>query len=684
MIGDRLNPNGARWETNRLVASVLRAGGDRDQIGSGPNGMLTGLSRSRCGHPRPVLRLPVILSPILSLPLLFAAAGCTAGPMSEQAAIATATACACGCFPYGSRHITEPSVTPTPTGTWVPPRPTSTPTPTRPVGGSYATLVPRQPTESPAWPPPAVTCTAAPDQPTLTPRPTLPAPVFPTFPANTPMPSGGSGTSEGRALASMSGNAGIGQPAIDPRTGAPSFVWSQDNTNQATDAQHRVYLRRMDPQSRTLEVPRSVNILEPKVGFKTTYLDSAVALTSDGAVHVLYCERRAGTGLTDALYRRSADGKSNWSEPVRVGGPSPGWCNNVRLRAAPDGTLLAAWTGGNPDNPAKPDSSVRVWRRSPQGAWADVSPPRMTSGRQYESDLAFLDMPEAQSGYRAFLIFDDGNNVYATYSDRGDDPGNEAGGGYWREPVQLVNSDVMNGRLGILDYWPSSLRLLAFSYQGRAFVYAFWSLYSTGRLAYVYSSDAGAPGGPRWTREDTFAYFPPLPGDPLPTPPADRYAGEEGEEAVLAPNPATALVSDLAPSSQQAQSATTAPKVHMPQPFWVPERQRVLVVYRYGTVPTALGVSEAGVRQYYAAYAYSLPDAAGSAWAGAVGPQFGNRSPLRAFPPTQYEAMDQLQGAGALDSTGAAWVSWMERGASKEAFFGAIWPYTLISANNQP
>ena len=106
----------------------------------------------------------------------------------------------------------------------------------------------------------------------------------------------------------------------------------------------------------------------------------------------------------------------------------------------------------------------------------------------------------------------------------------------------------------------------------------------------------------------------------------------------------------------------------------------MLVIYRYGTAPLSVGA----IRQYYAAYAYSLPDAPGSAWEGAVGPQFGNSTPFRAFPPTQYEAMNQLQGAGTLDGTGAAWVSWMEKGASKEAFFGAIWPYTLISANNQP
>ncbi len=605
--------------------------------------------------------LPMILG-LLALQAILA--GCTGGMMSEQAAIATATACRCNCFPYGSQQYTVPTGTATPTGTWIPPRPTNTPVPTRPSGGSYPTLVPRQPTEPPAWPPPAITCTAAPGQPTLTPRPTIPPPVFPTFPINTPMPSGGSGTSEGRALASMSGNAGVGQPAIDPVTGAPSFIWSQDNTNQATDAEHRVYLRRMDPKTHTLSDARSVNVLESKIGFKTTYLDSAVAITPNGDVHALYCDRRAGTSLTDALYRRSGDGNGGWSEPLRIGDASPSWCNNVRLKAAPDGALLAAWTGGNADRPEVPDSFVRVFRRSPQGEWTNVSPPRMTSGRQFESDFAFLQLPGSQGGgYRAFLIFDDGSNVYATYSDTGDD-GQWQG---WHQPVELANSDAMNARLGILDYWPSSLRALAFRYQGRAFVYAFWSIYSTGRICFVYTPDADTPAGPHWTDEDTFAYFPPVPGEPEPTTTPEEGYSEGTEQGVLAPG-------------LQPDATTIAPKVHLPQPFWVPERSRVFVVYRYGTAPPAVG----GIRQYFAAYAYSLPDAPGSAWDGAVGPQFGQTTPLRAFPPTQYEAMNQLQGAGALDSTGAAWLIWMEKGASKEAFFGAIWPYTLISANNQP
>lgn len=645
-------------------------------------------------------------------------AGCSEGIMPEAAARATATACNCGCFPYGSRQYSVSSATPTPTGTWRPPTSTLTRTPTRPAGGSYSTMLPVQPTYPPAWPPPAVTCTAAPDQPTLPPRPTVPPPVFPTEPVNTPMPSRGSGSTLGRALASMSGNAGMGQPYVSSVEGAPVFAWSQDNTDQATDAEHRVYVRRMDPATRTMESAVAVNKLESKKGFKATYMDSAVAVTPDGVTHVLYCDKRAGespsglTGLTDALYTSSQNG--DWAPPLRLGAPSMTWCNNVRLHAAPDGALFAVWAGGDPDQSAMPDSFLRVLRRSPQGEWSDISPPRMTSGRQFEGEISFLDLTgEAPGAYRTFLAFDDGHNAYVTWSDSRDAGGGQEQQGRegwpgWHAPVEVANSDRMNRALGILDYWPSSLRMLSFWYGERAYTYVFWSLYSTGRLSYVYSSNAADPGGPRYTGEDALAYFPPTAQDPEPveTPGETGHAepGETRSEAAgeaagdVAAESAGATWRDDEQGStddralSRTYGASMSPKVHMPQPFWVPERSRILVVYRYGTSPAYEGAP----RRYFAAYAYSLPDAPGSAWQGSVGAvgavgsvgssgsSFSQSEPLRAFPPTTYEAMDQLQGAGALDSTGAAWLGWMERGAGKEAYFGAIWPYTLISANNRP
>ena len=68
----------------------------------------------------------------------------------------------------------------------------------------------------------------------------------------------------------------------------------------------------------------------------------------------------------------------------------------------------------------------------------------------------------------------------------------------------------------------------------------------------------------------------------------------------------------------------------------------MLVIYRYGTAPPEVG----GIRQYFAAYAYSLPDAPGSAWEGAVGPQFGNVTPFRAFPPTAVRSDEPAAGCG--------------------------------------
>lgn len=653
--------------------------------------------------------------------LLALLAGCDGGPLPEPAAIATATACNCGCFPYNSRSYSAPSLTPTPTGTWRPPTATPTRTPTRP-SGSYATLVPVQPTEPPAWPPPAVTCTPGPGQPTSTPRPTHAPPVFPTMPLNTPMPSRGTGSSLGRALASMSGNAGVGQPTIDDATGAAVFAWSQDNTNPATSAEHRVYVRALDPQSGTLNSPVAANVFQDKRGFKATYQDSAVAVTPDHVTNVLYCDRRQAGDLTDAVFRRSTlsalgsgglpgipPGASSmlahdaaWTEPVRVGEPSSTWCNSLRLKAAPDGVLFAVWAGGPAVPSAAPDSHLRVWRRSAQGEWRDVSPPRVTPGRQFEADIAFVDAGE-EGSYRTYMVFDDGHNVYATWSDTlagemaspgelsaPDDSAWQGWRGWrgWRPAVELVSSDRMNSTLGIRDYWPSCLRLLSFSDRGRKYVYAFWSLYSTGRISYVYTANAGE-SAPAWTSEDALAYFPPsLDPDPIETPEEGASQREEGRQDQLGPAPTAGPGFDAPnfelaldePGDSSAPGANVSAKVHMPQPFWVPERSRILVVYRYGAPPNAPGEA----RSYFAAYAYALPDAPGTAWQGAVGPDFGQNEPLRAFPPTRYEAMDQLQGAGELSSNGAAWLSWMERGASKEAFFGAIWPYTLISANSRP
>src|SRR4051794_26471211 len=57
-------------------------------------------------------RLPGL---VVLIVLTLTITGCTQGLMTEQAAIATATACTCNCFPYGSRHYTVPTGTPTPT-----------------------------------------------------------------------------------------------------------------------------------------------------------------------------------------------------------------------------------------------------------------------------------------------------------------------------------------------------------------------------------------------------------------------------------------------------------------------------------------------------------------------------------------------------------------------------------------
>src|SRR5689334_21800366 len=146
-----------------------------------------------------------------------------AGLLSDAAALATATAC--GCAPYGSYPHTTPSATPTPTGPWVPPTATPRPTPTRPAPCDFCTLVPAPTAVPPHWPPPIITCTPRPDQPTLSPVPTAPPALFPTFPPNTPIPAVIGGTNP-EVAASLEGEALPGSVATDPHTGRSAAIWS--------------------------------------------------------------------------------------------------------------------------------------------------------------------------------------------------------------------------------------------------------------------------------------------------------------------------------------------------------------------------------------------------------------------------------------------------------------------------
>jgi hypothetical protein len=630
------------------------------------------LARCRC----------LSLLPPLSLLLILMLAACQhtsgEGPTSEgegrlreRDAIATGTACACGCFPYGSHDNGPPFRMPSPTGTWVPPTSTPTPSPTRP-GGPLHTVVP--PTATPAWHiPGAVTCTPAPWQPTITPPPT-PDP-FDRVP-DTPLPSGGIGNTPPQPLGSMASAAGIGQPALDPRTGMAVLAWSQAQTESEPAALHRVYVRSMLAGSGQLGDALGVNLVRERPAFKQAYSDSAVAVTADGVLHILYCEVEGSSGAHSVLgyYRQSGEGGLLWSDPMPIGESSPTWCNNLRLKAAPDGSLYAIWTGGNPRTEV-PDSFVRVARRLPDGRWERVNPPRTGEGaghRQFEADVAFVPLyGEAypEGSYRTVMIYDDGADVWTVWSDPGDD-------GAWRGPTRIVSHEERNGALHLQDYIPAHLRLLSFPYDGRAYLYGLWNIYSTGRICFVYSSQADAPGGPRFSEEDSFAAFPPsyAPGDPPPPPDPEGTPVESGGGA-----------GGMDPISDAA--ATPQPKVHMPEPVWVEARQRVFVAYRYCDPPQPYergrGIK---TRDCYAAFAFGLPSAPGNAWEGRVGSDYPY--PLRAFRSTVSEAMGEMRSTGTLDSWGNFWLVWGERTAqassSTEVYYAALRPYTLISDGNQP
>ena len=642
-------------------------------------------------------RLPFLpLAYLAALLLISLLAACQATPgegassegeglerLRERDAIATATACACGCFPYGSHDNGLPFRTPTPTGTWVPPTSTPTPSPTRP-GGPRRTVAP--PTATPAWHiQGAITCTPAPWQPTITPPPT-PDP-FDRVP-DTPLPSGGIGNTPPQPLGSMAGAAGIGQPNLDPRTGMVVFAWSQAQTDTAPDALHRVYVRSMLPGSGALGDAVGVNVVQARPAFKQAYSDSAVALTGDGVMHALYCEVDGGRRDHSVLgyYRRSTDEGWTWSEPLPVGERSPTWCNNVRLKAAPDGTLYAIWTGGNP-HIEEPDSFVRVSRRLPDGRWERLNPPRTGEGeghRQFEADVAFVPLygeSYPEGSYRTVMIYDDGADVWTVWSD----PGDQGDESRWRGPTRIVSHEERNAALHLRDYIPSHLRLLSFPYDGRQYLYALWNIYSTGRICFVYSSEGDAPGGAPFGGEDSFATFPPSygTGDPLPIPDTGGSPSEGG---------GSGDGGDGGGGEGESEAGgepvvTPQPKVHMPEPVWVESRQRVFVAYRYCDVPQPYqrgrGIK---TRDCYAAFAFGLPGAPGEGWEGRVGSDYPH--PLRAFRPTVSEAMGEMRSAGTLDPWGNFWLVWGERttqaGSSIEAYYAALRPYTLISDGNQP
>jgi hypothetical protein len=555
--------------------------------------------------------------------------------LADAEALATATVC--GCAPYGSYPHSSPSATATPTGTWVAPTDTRTPTPTAPPAGcEYCTLPPAPPALPRAWPPPIVTCTPRPDEPTLTPAPPRPRALFPTLPAPTPLPAL-IGNTAPLVLSNLPGEALPGGVAADPATGQPYIVWSQIDPDFAASPLNGVYLARPTGGSgfdvRSVNGPGTYQVYNNPAA-------SAVAVAPDGTVYVAYTRSESDGAVARLEERHSADHGQTWSAPYTFpyasSPPGQGLIAGLRLVVDAQGQphLAAIAKVGSGEDSAPTNGVIDYYERRPDGTWlAQRHPVRGNGGRQSAVTLTTFALADAT--IRTVLLWSEEGRVYSAYKDGADDA--------WSPPAVLVD----NPPDGIPDYEPgfagppsTAMQLISFAYHDQPWLYGFWSLYSTGRLCFVYSAD----GGRTWSREDALAYH------PISAPPATQ-APSAGPPAVWG-------------------------TVHWPSPFWDATQERLLVVYQY----CAKSVNAAPT--CFPAYAYSRPGTPGPAWVGYTDP---THEPSRLLRATYAPTADVLYVTPApLANTGLVWLTWRGDLSSRQTYLAGISPTTLLSRGYQP
>lgn len=589
-------------------------------------------------------RALAIAATAVSIPILVAVvAGCNslnAALVSDVAVQATATACGCNCYLYGSYPHTTPSATPTPTGTWVPPTGTPRPTKTHPPAGcEYCTMPPAPTQEPPHWPPPIVTCTARPDEPTVTTVPTMPPVIFPTLPPNTPLPAA-LGSTAPISIGSMEGDALPGGVATHPLTGRPYLIWSQFNPDQGQAASDgsdgygsraRVYLKLTDPKTgqwlpaRTVNGPGNYRI--GKGG-----PESAVGVAADGTIYVAYVRAQGADALLE--WRQSTDNGGTWTAPQTLSYPGAGMTYNVRLlideRGQPHIAAIAK-RGADCGDEAEGCGDIVYHERRPDGAWLSQNRPLSGRGeRQYNLTMSLLSLPDGT--VRTLLGWTEKHAVYTSYKDGAQ--------GSWQEPHFIIDGDIHP--YGIEDYWPgwTGMQMLTFGYEGQQWVYFFWSLYSTGRICFVYSSDGGAT----WSAEDAMAYNSP----------------------VSVPEPGTPFVPPVVWGS-----------AYEPVPFWDAAHSRMFVVYRFRNRGDT---SQTGA--YFPAYAYGRPGDAGRDWIGYLS---NTTEPIRLFPPTQANSSKSFRGSDQHGGgSSPVYLMWIESTGSKEMYFASVSPATLLSGTDLP
>lgn len=546
--------------------------------------------------------------------LLGGLAACNSVPdpalVADASVLATATASNCGCLLYGSHP--HPG-TPTPTVTGTVPTATFTATPTRPPRDcDYCTLPPK-PSRTPLnWPTPLITCTASPDQPTSTAVPTAESPLFPTFPPNTPLPAL-VGSTNPIAIGSFAGEAFPGGTTSNPQTGRPYLIWSQLSPNEPTAG--RVYLRTTDPTSGAWLPAHSVQ--GPEYQLDRGIPESAVGVATDGTIYIAYLWGGTGEHLS---WRRSTDDGTTWSAPVTL--PYAGDPSSYNLRLTVDNSgqpHIAAIAKAPGADPELGSGDAVYYERRADGSWRSERRPVDGQGaRQFNLALTTLALPDGT--IRTVLSWNENQAVYVSHKDGPD--------GAWTTPHQIIDGNTQP--YGIPDYLPGgtghTMQLLAFTTGDHAWVYLFYSLYSTGRICFSFSSDGGAT----WSDEDALAYFPIPTGLPPPI------------------------------------NGT----VHDPVPFYDASHARVLVVYQYCDRAYPGGGC-------FPVYAYAPPGTPGSAWTRYADP---THEPLRLFRPALASHSDLLRGTDQHGSGGrSVLLFWRETTGAHEVVLALLDLATLLS-----